>query len=84
MRLGFDDDEQSLLANANGDAFVAVNLWTLGLKSSVSDALIFDDNIGISFLNEFSGYESTVNTSPVSSEGTSNQLNITRSCLDGL
>ena len=39
MRLGFVDAEKSLLENANGDVFVAVNLPTLGLKSKVSEIL---------------------------------------------
>ena len=72
-----------LLEKANGEAFVAVNLGTLGLKSNVSDALTPDGKTGTSSLKASCGYESTVNTSPVSSLGTSNQLNITSNCLDG-
>ena len=68
----------------NGEVFVAVNLATLGLKSKVSDALIPDGKVGISLLNAPAGYESTVKTSPVSLLGTSNQLNITNNCLDGI
>ena len=44
-----------LLEKANGEAFVAVNLGTLGLKSNVSDALTPDGKIGISLLNAFWG-----------------------------
>ena len=73
-----------LLENAKGDAFDAANLGTLGLKSSVSDALTPDGSVAISFLNASLGYESTVNTSPVSSLGTSNQLNITSNCLEAV
>ena len=40
-----------LLEKANGEAFVAVNLGTLGLKSKVSDALIPEERSGISLLN---------------------------------
>ena len=68
----------------NGEVFVAVNLATLGLKSKVSDALIPDGKDGTSSLNAPAGYESTVKTSPVSLLGTSNQLNITNNCLDGV
>ena len=71
MRLGFVDAEKSLLENASGEVFVAVNLPTLGLKSNVSDALTPESVLGISCLNDSEGYESTVNTSPVSLLGTS-------------
>ena len=71
VRLGFVDAEKSLLENANGDVFVAVNLPTLGLKSKVSEILIPVSVYGMSFLNDSDGYEFTVNTSPVSLLGTS-------------
>ena len=69
------DAVKFLLENAKGDAFVAVNLGTLGLKSRVSDALTPDGSEGMSLLKDSLGYESTVNTSPVSLLGISNQLN---------
>ena len=65
------DAEKSLLENANGDVFVAVNLPTLGLKSKQSEILIPVSVLGISSLNASDGYEFTVNTSPVSLLGTS-------------
>ena len=71
MRLGFVDAEKSLLENANGDVFVAVNLPTLGLKSKQSEILTALSVNGISYLNDSDGYELTVNTSPVSLLGTS-------------
>ena len=71
MRLGFVDAEKSLLENANGDVFVAVNLPTLGLKSKQSEILTPLSVNGISYLNDSDGYELTVNTSPVSLLGTS-------------
>ena len=52
MRLGFVDAEKSLLENASGEVFVAVNLPTLGLKSNVSDALTPESVLGISCLND--------------------------------
>ena len=64
----------SLLLHAKGDAIfaqpVAVNCVTLGLKSNRSLALVPSGRCGISLLNLSLGYEFTVNTSPVSSEGT--------------
>ena len=78
------DAVKFLLENAKGDAFVAVNLGTLGLKSRVSDALTPDGSKGMSLLKDSLGYESTVNTSPVSLLGISNQLNIINNCLEGI
>ena len=44
------DPAKSLLSNVNGEEVVEVNSDTLGLKSKVSDDLIFSPNTGISFL----------------------------------
>ena len=69
--MGFVAAEKFLLEKANGEVFVALNLATLGLKSKVSEILTPESVEGISLVNASDGYDSTVNTSPVSLLGTS-------------
>ena len=61
---------KSLLVKANGDLVVEVNSDTLGLKSSVSVALVPLPKVGISYVYLSLLYELAVNTSPVSLDGT--------------
>ena len=61
---------------------MTVNSSTLGLKSKVSDARRPFLRIG-TLLNWSMGYELTVNTSPVSLDGTVNLSNITLTLLEG-